>query len=266
MRTLLRYGRWHLFRAVMDSKVVLPLPAGLQIIVPNRANFATGLYLQQLYDLSGMAFFCHFMEEDDLMVDVGANVGAYGLLAAKVTGCRLIACEPAPDTFATLLDNVRLNCLDERVELCNVAVGQDNGEVTLTKGKHGLNHVVASAGTPVAIRRLDDLLGRRPVTALKIDVEGYELRVLHGAPRLLGSTSLKALLVEINGLVRRYGGTESDVRRLLAEYGFAQASYDHTRRHLSVGKPTDELWVRDFEYVMRRLSAARALTIGGRRV
>ena len=80
----------------------------MQIIVPNRANFATGLFLEQLYDFSGMAFFCHFMQEDELLVDVGANVGAYGLLAAKVTGCRLVACEPAPDTFATLSANVRL--------------------------------------------------------------------------------------------------------------------------------------------------------------
>jgi FkbM family methyltransferase len=266
LRTLWRYGKWNLFRVGIDSKVVLPMPGGLQIIAPNRANFSTGLYLQALYDLPGMVFFCHFMREGDLLADVGANVGAYGLLAAKVTGCDLIACEPAPDTFATLSDNVRLNQLEPLVELHNVAVGEEDGYVLLTRGGHGLNHVLTSGvGTKVAISRLDDLVRERPVAALKIDVEGYELRVLQGAPKVLADQSLKAVKVEINGLIRRYGATEDDLRNHLAQHGFAQTSYDPLQRHLAPSEATEELWVRDLDYVMKRLSTAPPLAVGARK-
>lgn len=160
-KTLLRYVTWNLNRAVIDRKVVLSLPHDLQIIVPNQSNFATGLYLHQLYDFANMGFFCHFLRAEDLLLDVGANIGVYGLLAARSTGCRVIACEPAPDTFRTLSDNVHLNRLDDHIELHNAAIGDAEGTLKLSVGQHGLNHVVQDGGTTVPQHRLDDIAGNR---------------------------------------------------------------------------------------------------------
>jgi FkbM family methyltransferase len=264
-RTLWRYGKWNLFRLGFNCKVVMQMPGDLQLIVPNRANFSTGLFLQKLYDLPDMAFFCHFLSKGDLFADIGANVGVYGLLAAQITGCRLIACEPAPDTFAILTDNARLNRLDHLAELHNVAVGEDDGEALLTEARHGLNHIVGSGGARVPVRRLDELVGERPVAAVKIDVEGYELRVLRGASRLLANPALKAVKAEINGLIRRYDATEDELRSHLTQYGFAQARYDPIRRLLSPGKPTEQLWVRDYDFVSKRLIDSPVLVCGARR-
>ncbi|MCX7320621.1 MAG: hypothetical protein NT113_14410 [Hyphomicrobiales bacterium] len=82
-RTLLRYIGWNLTRSIVSQKVVLPLLRDLQIIVPNQSNFATGLYLHGLYDFNNMGFFCHFLRADDLLLDVGANIGVYSLLWPK---------------------------------------------------------------------------------------------------------------------------------------------------------------------------------------
>ncbi len=255
-KTLFNYVSWNLARKIMNHKVVLPLPNDLQIIVPNQSNFATGLYIHQLYDLSNMGFFCHFLRADDLLLDIGANVGVYGLLSARSTGCKVIACEPAPDTFRTLSDNVRLNRLDDRIELHNSAVGDAEGTLTLSVGQHGLNHVVNGGGTTVPQRRLDDITGHREPRALKLDVEGYEMHVLRGASRILTNPAFKVVMVEINGLIERYGETVDGIRAHLHEHGFTPVAYDPATRMLTPGGELDEMFVRDLDFVGERVRSA----------
>jgi FkbM family methyltransferase len=262
-KTLLRYVTWNLTRAMIDRKIVLPLPNDLQIIVPNQSNFATGLYLHQLYDFSNMGFFCHFLRADDLLLDVGANIGVYGLLAAKSTGCQVIACEPALDTFHTLADNVRLNRLDDRIELHNAAVGDAEGILTLSVGQHGLNHVVQGGGTTVPQHRLDDITGDRAPRALKLDVEGYEMHVLRGAPRLLANPAFKVVMVEINGLIERYGESVDGIRAHLHGHGFAPVAYDPATRRLTPGGEHDEMFVRDPDFVRERVGNAPPFALLG---
>ncbi|WP_398480816.1 FkbM family methyltransferase [Tardiphaga sp.] len=263
-KTLLRYVRWNLTRALIDRKVVLPLPNDLQIIVPNQSNFATGLYLHQLYDFSNMSFFCHFLRPNDLLLDAGANIGIYGLLAARSTGCQVIACEPAPDTFHTLSDNVRLNRLDDDIELHNAALGDIEGTLTLSVGQHGLNHVVQAGGTNVPQRRLDDIVGDREPRALKLDVEGYEMHVLRGAPRILANPAFKVVMVEINGLIERYGETVDGICAHLHGHGFAPVAYDPATRSLKPGGTHDEMFVRDLDFVAERLRNAPPFSLFGK--
>ncbi len=261
---MLRYVGWNLTRAIVRQKVVLPLPNDLQIIVPNQSNFATGLYLHQLYDFSNMGFFCHFLRADDLLLDIGANIGVYGLLAARSSGCQVIACEPAPDTFQTLSDNVRLNQLNDRVELHNAAVGDAEGTLTLSVGQHGLNHIVQGGGTSVPQRRLDDIVGNREPRALKLDVEGYEMHVLRGATRILANPAFKVVMVEINGLIERYGETVDGIRAYLQSHGFAPIAYDPATRVLKPGGEHDEMFVRDLDFVSERVCSAPPFALFGK--
>lgn len=263
-KTLLRYVSWNLTRAVIDRKMVLPLPHDLQIIVPNQSNFATGLYLHQLYDFSNMGFFCHFLRAQDLLLDVGANIGVYGLLSAKSTGCQVIACEPAPDTFRTLADNVRLNRLDDRIELHNAAVGDTEGTLTLSMGQHGLNHVVQGRGTTVPQHRLDDIIGDRTPRAMKLDVEGYEMHVLRGAPHILANPAFKVVMVEINGLIERYGETVDGIRAHLHGHGFTPIAYDPATRQLTPGGEHHEMFVRDLDFIADRARKAPPFELFGK--
>ena len=263
-KTLFNYVSWNVARKTLSHKVVLPLPNDVQVIVPNQSNFATGLYLHQLYDYSNMGFFCHFLRADDLLLDIGANVGVYGLLSAKSTGCRVIACEPAPDTFRTLSDNVRLNRLDDQIELHNAAVGDADGTLTLSVGQHGLNHVVQGGGTVVPQRRLDDIAGNREARALKLDVEGYEMHVLRGASTILANPAFKVVMVEINGLIERYGETVDGIRAHLQSHGFAPVAYDPATRMLTPGDEHEEMFVRDLDFVRERVRSAPPFTLFGK--
>src|SRR5690606_16689638 len=114
----------------------------------------------------------------ELFADIGANAGAYAVLAASTAGARVIAVEPVPDTLARLRANVVLNGLGSvvRVEAC--VLSSESGTVRFTSGCDTTNRVVsgdATRGAPeLPARTADELFaGERPAV-MKIDVEGHE--------------------------------------------------------------------------------------------
>lgn len=163
-------------------------------------------------------FYRSCLKPGDTVVDVGANIGAVTIQAAKLVGPtgQVIAIEAHPRTYAFMLGNIRLNdCTN--VTPINSAVGDTRGTVGFSDDpKHDdLNHVV-SDGIQVPIDTLDNLIGGGPVDLLKVDVEGYERLVLEGAQHLLRST--KVVYIEsFEPQFRRFGYGTQDVVRLLSD-------------------------------------------------
>jgi FkbM family methyltransferase len=132
-----------------------------------------------LSEFEDMAFVLHLLRQTDLFVDVGANVGAYTVLASGVAGSMSIAFEPVPDTFTHLLRNIAVNAIADRVDGRNVAVGREDGTVRFTATLDTINHVATEHDTAdqlveVPVVKLDHALENREPTLIKIDVEGYE--------------------------------------------------------------------------------------------
>jgi FkbM family methyltransferase len=125
-----------------------------------------------------------------VFVDVGANVGTYAMVLARQVGAsgRVIAIEPHPVTHARLAFN-RAASDTTQVTLVAAAAGPSDGELLIeTDGDNlGASHVVSGERSGKAIRvpslRLQRILDDASVShvdALKIDVEGFEDRVLTG--------------------------------------------------------------------------------------
>ena len=106
-----------------------------------------------------------------------------------------------------------------------------------------MNHVVAepSHSNPetieVDIVTLDESLGDRVPTLIKIDTEGFEMAVLQGASSTLAHASMMALIVELNGSCKRYGINEKDIHEFITARGFIPVSYNPFERSYSV-KPS----------------------------
>jgi FkbM family methyltransferase len=129
------------------------------------------------------------LSRDDLVLDVGANIGNHTMFLAAAAGCRVAAFEPNLELSAALQASARLNDLQERVTVHAHALGKAPHRGHFAKDipdNLGAQSIVAGDG-PLEIKPLDSLVFPAPVKAIKIDVEGMELEVLEGAAALIGA-------------------------------------------------------------------------------
>ncbi|WMT75196.1 FkbM family methyltransferase [Bradyrhizobium sp. Ash2021] len=151
------------------------------------------------YNLEELDFLRAHTRAGGVFVDVGANVGTYALALARHVGAggKVIAIEPHPVTHARLAFNNSASGYPQ-VRLVAAAAGPADGDLMIeTDGDNlGASHIVSGNASVKAIKvaslRLQRILeeaGVSRVDALKIDVEGFEDRVLTGffreAPRSL---------------------------------------------------------------------------------
>lgn len=267
-----RYLKWQIGSRLFPGPVIFDWVAGAKIIVrPGDVGVTQNLYCG-LQDFSEMAYLLLLLTPGDLFVDVGANVGAYTVLACAAKGARGYCIEPVPATFARLRDNLLINDLSSRVTPLNVGVADKEGELRFTSDSGTVNHVATDAdqSTPtvsVPVRTLDQLLINESPSFLKIDVEGFETAVLNGAERTLSNTALHSIVIELNGAGARYGFDESAIVRKLNEHGFSSCAYDPLSRELRplAGKNQmgdNTLFVRGEDEVRERLRQAPRLRIG----
>jgi FkbM family methyltransferase len=233
-RSLLRYLAWNLGRRMLSrADYSIELLPGTRILVSNRENFATLVYTCGLYDFEDMLFLLHFLRPGDWFGDFGANVGVYSVLAGT-RGASVLAVEPVPDTFERLCVNLRMNSVQAVPVNCGLS---DRTQVlSFTSDRGAMNKVATRAGPntfQVEVVRADELV-RQTNSApclLKVDVEGYEWPLLNGAVDLL-STSLLAIIVEMNESGREYGYSDESVHSFLRSSGFSPYRYDPFSRKL----------------------------------
>lgn len=117
---------------------------------------------------------CQRLTPDDVVWDVGANVGLYTAFVAQ--HAPTVAFEPGDETRARLRDTVRHNELTEAVTIRPIALGEADSAGRLTD-----DDTVVSGGD-IPVRRGDTVVqnGTPAPTVLKVDVEGAEPAVLRG--------------------------------------------------------------------------------------
>ena len=179
------------------------------------------VYREHLYDkLPGFV-----PKASDTIVDVGANVGTFAVWQA-LRGARVYAFEPNPDCYRRLSKSVVENELTNTIDIFNYAIGQTTGSgvMHVPNNQTALGSVVPR-DTPVfgqaPVVRLTSLdlilpaLGVEHVDLLKIDTEGAEVDVLHGAVRTLRTT--KRIIVEYHS-----PALQRQVAAIFQSHGFRQ--------------------------------------------
>lgn len=169
------------------------------------------------------------------VVDVGANIGFITLCAARAVGTtgRVFAVE-ASARLVERLDEVLTRNRIGNTTVFNSAAGDFNGVASLDVHEHhGMSSVSSRAGgavgdggggTRVRMARLDDLLDGRVGDGtplfVKIDVEGFELAVLRGMPKLLSRPSTTVFVEVGDPLASAYGAKTQDIFDLMASHGY----------------------------------------------
>ncbi len=168
----------------------------------------------------------------DVVVDVGAHIGRYTLLAARYAS-KVVAVEPEPSNFSALLSNIRLNSYSNVIALC-VALSDQNQKLPLhvaSLGNMGSSSLEPeSTGQETESKRgtvevqcdtLDSIISRLKLEAidwLKMDVEGHEIPALEGAQETLAK--VKNVILEVSR------GNETSCSKLMERAGLEYASID----------------------------------------
>lgn len=177
----------------------------------------------------------------DTVMDVGANIGLWVMGAARHAGPQgnVHAFEPVPENFARLTRNLALNGLNQ-VCCQQLALSDRSGRAVFysaTDHNSGLGSLTqrdrADRQMETEVMTLDDYCEERAIHGIdlmKVDVEGAELMVFRGAPRVLSSTKAPIIMFETDeALTARFDCSSSSIKELLHQYGYDFFRYDGSR-------------------------------------
>jgi len=214
----------------------LSLPSGLKCYykVTERID---GSVLDLFSENEYFLFDDYRMKEGQVIVDVGAYVGLYSLLASKFVGFkgRVVSVEPEPHSYCMLTNNLRINNMLGNVARFNLALSSEIGTMNffVPKSASGstffLNHLLSqtigeyseSSVQTLTCDRLFETLKINRVDIMKIDVEGAELEVLKGAEKTLQSGVVDRLVIEVHKSVN----TPKSVIELLKCFDYKVRAY-----------------------------------------
>lgn len=195
----------------------------------------------EYFEMTERAFLNNFLRVGDVFVDIGANIGLFTLIAAARVGQtgRVVAFEPATPTDERLLDNVRLNNFGN-VTCVRAALSDSSGQLELVRSLDGFDAWNSLArptiGSKFSNEMVDviawdqyatqhNLVGA--VTMMKIDVEGWEGRVLAGGKEVLARSDAPVLQVEFNDETARAAGSSCrSLYEFLETLGYRIFIYD----------------------------------------
>jgi FkbM family methyltransferase len=168
-----------------------------------------------------------------LIIDIGAHIGDSAILVKTINSrSRVYSFEPNPSTYMELSRNSR----KYRFHAYNFALGDKEGTMTLYDTANGYSSPFASVYKSVVetvhhtktnkykikITTLDKFyennLTGQSIDLLKIDVEGYEYKVLLGAKKLIGSGKVNLIQFEFNIMNRHSKIFFLDFEKLLKGY------------------------------------------------
>ena len=258
---------WWQIISRFKNQVVVSYGSESRLLASKGLAGATGNIYTGLHEFREMAFFLHACRQDDVFLDVGANVGSFCVLIGKEIGCAVRAFEPVPQSYERLRKNLTLNGI-EADSAMNVGVGKVGGTLRFSSELDTVNHVLLSSGESgieVPVVTLDDSIIEANGFLVKVDVEGFEMEVILGAKETLGKTM--GLMVELNGSGGSYGFSDDNVRSVLDSLGFVEVDYNPFKRELirMSTEADNALFVKEkhWNQMKKRLESAPKRTVFG---
>ena len=270
---LKRFVSWQFGSRLVPGAVVIDWVDDSKMMIRPGDHGLTGNLYCGLQEFEDMSYLLNVTTPEDLFIDVGANAGAYSILACKARGATGYCYEPVPSTFEHLQRNLYVNGLVEQVQAMNIGVADKNGTLRFHSNLNCENRVLAEGENPpssidVPVHSLDNLLEGMNPTILKVDVEGFEGAVVNGADSVLSNPSLHSVIIELRGHGTKFGFDEEVVLKKLLDYGFSSREYEPFTRELrnlnglnaAVG---NTLLTRNEDLIMERLEQALPINING---
>lgn len=193
-------------------------------VIGPRSHLLHRLLVDGIYEPDLVQLFLSHLKKDRDVIDVGANIGFYSVLAAKhLTTGRVLAAEPTSKAFQRLTHNMTINQADSKAILFNGLVSDRDGHssVNIVPGREEYSSIgeiihpsvfgQETQKEKIETRTLDSLVrehGLKPAL-IKVDVEGGEGFVFSGAEETL-KAHRPVVISELSPLLLKQNGTSSE--------------------------------------------------------
>ena len=239
LKAIFRFIKWQIVSRLNNKPIKKLFVNNTFLLVKKGMTGATGNIYNGLQEFQEMSFILHSLNENDVFIDVGSNIGSYTLLSSGVIGAKSISIEPVPSTYNSMLQNIEINNLESRVRPLNIGLSHKKGNLLFTSNEDAENHVISnknikhqSTNIDVQVDTLDSIAKHINPTIIKIDVEGYEWNVLQGGIKTFKNHHLLAVIIETNRNGKRYGFSDKMINKWMVDYGFTAFDYDPFKRSL----------------------------------
>lgn len=212
--------KWWLTRLANVKVAVCEVQGSSMILDLSDKGIHRDLYLHGLREPQATKYLQSILQPEWSVVDIGANIGYYALQEARVVKS-VVALEPTPGSYDVLCHNVGLNGY-LNVRTYRIAVGDHEGEVGFVLSRACNWNAVAESGgdISVAMWRLDMFLSGIKVDFVRMDVEGYEMKILRGMAGILRNQRPRMFLEVHRDKLRDYGSSQREVMEYLSQFGY----------------------------------------------
>lgn len=236
-----------------ESPHLYHLPCDIDISLYPQGEVAEFLFFDKNFERTECELVASYLKPGMNVIDVGANVGLYSILADKLVAPngKVWAFEPSSETYQRLLRNLELNRCSTVIPFQVALSNTDGKSFVLRSDKgfgdayrylagaasadHGDSNTAKSELVPVC--SLDQFCRNQDIKTadlIKIDIEGGEYHFFQGAKRFLQSNHDILILFENSpDWAKRAGYKQSDVWTLLEQLGFEMYAWDLRRKKLS---------------------------------
>lgn len=236
---------WIYFR-VRPSEPVIVETKGIKLMIDaNSSNIIPGfmwILFGREYEQYESDILRQQLREGFGVIDMGANIGYFALIAAKTVGNKgkVVAFEPEPWNFQLLKKNVELNNMTN-ITPVGKAVSDKAGTLTLyvdpsnTLCHHMYDKSDGATPVPVEVISIDEYIRANPmkVDVIKMDIEGFEPHALKGMKETLAKNpGLKILSEFYPEMIRQGGESAEKYLKDLRAYGFAISGIDEEAKSL----------------------------------
>ena len=175
------------------------------------------------------------LRENQVLWDIGANIGVFSLYAALGHKNKVLSIEPSAESYSTLNANIRLNNLEDHIDALCFAGSQETNllQLHMKDPSSGASHNSIGSSEnqfgefdvngkqsviAISLDDLDQIEGIASPNHVKLDVDGKELEILTGATKVL--KKIDSLLIEVEG--KNLSENLGSIENTIAESGLTE--------------------------------------------